>query len=85
MPTKKKYDQISRSFQLYTPAEAAAILNVSLRTVRKWIQSGALAHTRLGQSRWLIRIRAEDLKEFAKAHYQDLKRRANHTTDVSTP
>lgn len=53
--------------KLYTVSEAAAILGVSLKTVRKWLESGYIPHTRLGPAARLIRIRAEDLERFLQS------------------
>jgi len=63
--TKHMYD-----LRLYTTAEAAAILNVSLRSVQAWIRDGTLPHTRLGEGGRLVRIRASDLQDFIAAGYQ---------------
>jgi excisionase family DNA binding protein len=52
------------NWRLYTTAEAAAILNVSLRTVQGWIRDGTLPHARLGDGGRLVRIRAQDLEDF---------------------
>jgi len=60
-PDKRK---LPPNLELYTPAEAAAILGVSLRTLRGWIRSGALGHTRLGPGQRLIRISRRDLEAF---------------------
>jgi excisionase family DNA binding protein len=59
-----------RNWRLYTTAEAAAILNVSLRTVQGWIRDGTLPHTRLGDGGRLVRIRAQDLEDFIQQGYQ---------------
>jgi excisionase family DNA binding protein len=64
--TTKKRDRIPPRLDLYTPAEAAAILNVSLRTLRKWLGRGEIPYTRLGSDSRLIRIRAEDLMKFVE-------------------
>ena len=56
--------------QLFTTAETAAILNVSLRTVQTWIRDGTLPHIRLGESGRLVRIPATDLDLFIKQNYQ---------------
>jgi len=56
------------NLELYTPAEAAAILGVSLRTLRSWIRSGALGHSRLGPGQRLIRISRRDLEAFLNEH-----------------
>ena len=53
--------------KLYTPAESAAILGVSLKTLRKWLDAGLIPHTRLGPAARLIRIRAEDIDHFLRA------------------
>ncbi len=53
--------------KLYTPAESAAILGVSLKTLRKWVDAGLIPHTRLGPAARLIRIRAEDIDHFLRA------------------
>lgn len=54
-------------FKLYTTSEAAAVLGVSLKTLRKWLDSGDIPHTRLGPAARLIRIRAEDIEAFLRA------------------
>jgi excisionase family DNA binding protein len=59
-----------RNWRLYTTAEAAAILNVSLRTVQEWIRDGTLPLTRLGDGGRLVRIRAQDLEDFIQRGYQ---------------
>jgi excisionase family DNA binding protein len=46
---------------LYTPAEVAALLKVTPRTVRAWIRAGRLPARRYGR---LYRVRAEDLARF---------------------
>ena len=56
--------------KLYAPVEIAEMLSVSLRTVRKWISDGELAHTRLSTSERLIRVREEDLIAFLNRSYQ---------------
>ena len=57
--------------KLYSPTQAADLLGVSLRTLRTWIQTGDLAHTRLGKGQRLIRIREDDLLAFLNRGYQD--------------
>ena len=47
--------------RLLTAAEAAAILSVSLRQVRRWITEGRLPVMRVGRA---VRIRPEDLRTF---------------------
>jgi excisionase family DNA binding protein len=59
--------------KLYTPVEIAEMLSVSLRTVRKWISNGELAHTRLSVSERLIRVREEDLNAFLNRSYQPVQ------------
>ena len=56
--------------KLYTTAEAAAILNVSLRTLQSWIREGSLPHVRLGDGGRLVRIKAQDLEDFIQQSYQ---------------
>ncbi len=56
--------------RLYAPVEIARMLSVSMRTVRKWISEGELAHTRLGASEHLIRVREDDLLAFLNRNYQ---------------
>ncbi|MBN1887650.1 MAG: helix-turn-helix domain-containing protein [Thermoflexales bacterium] len=53
--------------RLYNPTEAAVILGVSLKTLHKWLDSGALPYTRLGPAARLIRIKAQDLEDFLRA------------------
>jgi excisionase family DNA binding protein len=56
--------------KLYTAAEAAAILGVSLKTLHKWLDAGILPHTRLGPAARLIRIRAQDIETFLRSGLQ---------------
>lgn len=55
--------------QLFTAAKAAAILNVSLKTLNNWLREGHLPHTRLGDGGRLVRIRQQDLEEFIDRNY----------------
>jgi excisionase family DNA binding protein len=50
--------------QVYSPAEVAAILKTSTRTVQRLIQVGRLPAFRLG---WAYRITGEDLQRFCTA------------------
>ncbi len=61
---------IPHELRLFTVAEAAAILNVSLRTLQNWVHDGQLPYTRLGEGGRLIRIRAKDLQQFINDNYQ---------------
>ncbi|MEA3308986.1 MAG: helix-turn-helix domain-containing protein [Chloroflexota bacterium] len=56
--------QVPPSLDLYTVTETAAILNVSKRSVFKWIKQEALHVIRLGPGQRLIRVRRADLEEF---------------------
>lgn len=47
--------------KLYTLAECAEILKVSMRTMHNFVSSGKLKSTKIGSSR---RISEEDLREF---------------------
>jgi len=49
---------------LYTPAEVAALVKVTPRTVRAWIRAGRLPARRYGR---LYRVRAADLAQFGRA------------------
>jgi len=60
----QKPNTIPPELRLYTPAEVAAILNVSMRTLQGWIRDDQLPHTRLGEGGRLVRIRASDLQTF---------------------
>lgn len=51
--------------ELLTINEVADRLKVTHRTVRNWIDSGALATVRIGSK--LIRIRTSDLEDFISA------------------
>ncbi len=66
----QKPNVIPPELRLYTPAEAAAILNVSMRTLQGWIRDGQLPHTRLGEGGRLVRIRARDLQSFIERNYR---------------
>ena len=59
--------------KLYAPIEIAELLGVSMRTVRKWISEGEMAHTRLSVSARLIRVREEDLIAFLNRSYQPVQ------------
>jgi excisionase family DNA binding protein len=48
---------------LYTPAEVAALLKVTPRTVQAWIRAGRLPARRYGR---LYRVRAADLAGFGQ-------------------
>ncbi len=53
------------STKFYTVGDVAECLGVSERTVRRWIDSGAVAVHRLGR---LTRISDADLEAFLAAH-----------------
>jgi len=53
--------------KLYTVAETAAILGVSIKTLRKWLDNGNIPYTRLGPAARLIRIRGQDIENFLRA------------------
>ncbi len=56
----------------YSPADVAAILNVSIHTVRNWIKEGKLPAIRFGgKNGRIIRISNQDLEAFL---YQTGKR-----------
>lgn len=59
--------------KLYAPIEISKMLGVSMRTVRKWISGGELAHTRLSMSAHLIRVREDDLIAFLNRSYQPVQ------------
>jgi excisionase family DNA binding protein len=61
---------IPAGLRLYTTTEAAAILNVSLRTLQSWVKDGTLPHVRLGKSGRLVRIRAQDMTQLIQRNYQ---------------
>ena len=61
---------VTPELQLFTTAEAAAILNVSLRTMHGWLKDGLLPYTSLGEGGRLVRIRSTDLTEFAQQNYR---------------
>ena len=55
----------------YSPADVAAILNVSLRTVRVWINDGKLPSIRFGgKNGRIIRISHQDLEAFLDQYRQ---------------
>jgi excisionase family DNA binding protein len=55
----------------YSPADVAAILNVSLRTVRGWINEGKLPSIRFGgKNGRIIRISHQDLEAFLDQYRQ---------------
>lgn len=47
--------------KIFTPEEAARLLAVSPKTIRKWIRQGKLKESRAGR---LLRIRERDLEAF---------------------
>lgn len=47
-----------------TTGEAAAILDVSDETLRRWVEEGKIRHLRMPSGR--LRFRPEDLDEFLK-------------------
>jgi len=50
--------------KLLTVNDVAEIVQASPRTVRRWIDTGKLKPTRVGDK--LIRVRREDLEEFLR-------------------
>ena len=70
-PFKRGQETVPPELRLYTTAEAAAILNVSLRTLQGWVRDGVLPHIRLGEGGRLVRIRAQDLTAFIQQNYQE--------------
>lgn len=54
--------------QFFTIAEVAERLDVSTRTVRRWIRSGDLVAHRFGG---VVRIAESDLRSFLAAHRDD--------------
>ena len=68
-PFKRSQETVPPELRLYTTAEAAAILNVSLRTLQGWVREGILPHVRLGEGGRLVRIRAQDLTAFIQKNY----------------
>ena len=56
--------------KLYAPGENAEMLGIGLRTVRRRIRRGELAHTHLSTSGRLIRVREEDLDTFVSCTYR---------------
>jgi len=67
---KEKRIITNNSNQLFTAAEAAAILNVSLKTLQTWLKDGKLPYTKLGNGGRLVRIRQRDIEEFIDRNYQ---------------
>ena len=63
-------NQIPHEARLYTTAEVAVILGVSLRTVQAWIKDNAIPHVRLGDAGRLVRIQGRDLDKFIQDSYQ---------------
>ena len=59
--------------KLFTTAEAAAILNVSLKTLNGWLKDGRLPYIKLGDGGRLTRIRERDLEAFIDSGYQKPK------------
>ena len=54
--------------RFFTIAEVAEDLNVSTRTVRRWITAGELVVHRVGS---VVRIAASDLRAFLERHRDD--------------
>jgi excisionase family DNA binding protein len=55
--------------QLLTPAQVAEELQVTVVTVRRWINSGALAASKAGPRRWMVR--RSDLDAFLAGSARD--------------
>lgn len=68
IPAKSRV--VKPELQLFTTAEAAAILNVSLRTMQGWLKDGLLPYTSLGEGGRLVRIRSTDLTDFVEQNYR---------------
>ncbi len=66
---KKKHTQ-PNSMKLFTTAEAAAILNISLKTLNNWLKEGKLPYIKLGDGGRLTRIRERDLEAFIDSGYR---------------
>ncbi|GAB4423949.1 MAG: hypothetical protein Kow0031_02670 [Anaerolineae bacterium] len=60
-------NQIPHELRLYTTAEVAAILGVSLRTVQSWIKEGSLPHIRLGEGQKLVRVQGKDVDDLIRS------------------
>lgn len=57
------------SIDLFTRAETARALKVSLRTVDRWAQGGKIRFVRLGDGpKAPIRFRTRDIEEFLNCH-----------------
>lgn len=54
--------------EYYTPQEVAAMLKVTVQTVRNWYRSGDLTVMRAGRA---IRIKPADLDKFLKVRGQN--------------
>jgi excisionase family DNA binding protein len=62
---------MKRPEPLYTVAQAAEIVNVSEKTVRRWIDDGdlrAITPRRTGRRRGPVRIAPADLEDFIRGH-----------------
>jgi excisionase family DNA binding protein len=55
---------------LLTTAQAAERLQVSVRTLRRWLRSGSVPHVRLGQDERLVRIPVDLLDEWWQRRQQ---------------
>lgn len=63
------------SVEVFTRAETAQMLKVSLRTLDRWARDGALRFIKLGHSpKAPIRFRVEDIEEFLESHTSISKR-----------
>jgi excisionase family DNA binding protein len=70
-PFEKSPKQQSAELPLFfKPNDIANTLDVSPRTVRRWIKSGKLKAHRFGGA---VRISAADFNEFAEAHRQNCR------------
>jgi len=54
--------------ELYTVSEAARLLKVDPRTVRRKLEAGIIPHIKLGT---LVRIRKEDVDEILRFGYEN--------------
>ncbi len=68
--TNFKTPHIPHESKLYTTAETAAILSVSLRTVQAWIREGAIPCIRLGDGHRLVRIQGRAIDDFIRSGMQ---------------
>ena len=64
--------------QFYTIAEVAIILETKVDLIHEWIREGVLPAVQFGNEQNMLRIRAQDLENFADLHLRTGLINADH-------